>query len=200
MGYFDTERGIQEYTEMAKGYDGAELIDLLHGHLSAGSTVLELGMGPGVDLDLLSRTYVATGSDYSQLFLDHYRSQHPDADLIRLDAASLDTDRCFDCIYSNKVLHHLKRREMRASLMAQCGLLNTDGLALHSFWWGEKEDEFMEGLRFVYYTEETLADAIADSGFETLVQRRYSEMEHDDSILVLLRKLDPTHVARSNRG
>lgn len=174
---------------MTRGFDGAELIDLLHTYVPAGSTVLELGMGPGVDLDLLARTYVVTGSDYSQLFLDRYRDKHPEADLLLLDAVAPRVDRCFDCVYSNKVLHHLTRSEMRASLAAQSRLLNTDSVALHSFWWGDKEDEYMNGLRFVYYTEEALADAIADSGFATMELKRYTEMEPDDSIVVVLRKI-----------
>ena len=187
MGYFHTERGVEEYTEMAKGFDGAHLIEFLGEHLTPGSTVLELGMGPGVDLDLLARTYKVTGSDYSQVFLDRYKSSHPEADLVLVDAVSPHIDRRFDCIYSNKVLHHLTRDEMRGSLLAQRDLLNADGLAMHSFWWGTGE-EVMAGLRFVYYTEETLAEAIADTGFETIELSRYSEMDPDDSIMVLLRK------------
>ena len=132
MGYFHTERGIKEYIEMAEGFDGAQLIDVLRGYLPPGSTVLELGMGPGVDLDILSGTWTATGSDYSQVFLDRYRKLHPDADLLLLDATTLKTGRRFDCIYSNKVLHHLTRDELRTSLQAQVGLLNDDGLAMHS--------------------------------------------------------------------
>jgi len=107
-----------------------------------------------------------------------------------LDATAPDTERRFDCIYSNKVLHHLTRDEVRASLEAQAGLLNTAGLAMHSFWWGDKADEEMEGLRFVYYTKESLAAIVAGTGFETVELERYSEMEADDSLLILLRKLE----------
>ncbi len=46
---------------MAAGYDGRELIAALTNYLPAGAEVLELGMGPGVDLDLLSQTYQVTG-------------------------------------------------------------------------------------------------------------------------------------------
>ena len=34
-----------------------------------GSTLLELGMGPGKDLDLLKKTYSVTGSDSSKIFV-----------------------------------------------------------------------------------------------------------------------------------
>ncbi len=189
MGYFHTQRGVEEYVEMAKGFDGAQLIDMLRSYLPAGSSVLELGMGPGVDLDILARTYEVVGSDYSQLFLDRYRKSHPGADLLLLDATAPETDRRFDCIFSNKVLHHLTREELRVSLEAQADLLNAAGLAIHSFWHGDKEDELMQGLRFVYYTEQALIDLVSDAGFEIIELKKYAEMEPEDSIVVLLRKL-----------
>ena len=46
----------------------------------------------------------------------------------------------------------------------------------------------MEGLRFVYYTEQSLEELFAGTGFGIVELRRYSEMETDDSLLVLLRK------------
>ena len=52
MGFFDTENGVDEYIKMAEGYDGTELIKILQELLPEKSTVLELGMGPGKDLDI----------------------------------------------------------------------------------------------------------------------------------------------------
>ena len=101
MGFYDDESTALQYIAMAEGYDGRELIEVLREHLPAGSSVLEIGMGPGVDLTLLSEHFDATGSDVSKFFLDRYKGAFPDADLIRLDAAELDTERTFDCIYSN---------------------------------------------------------------------------------------------------
>lgn len=53
MGYFDDEKNVQNCLEMAEGYDGAELIQVLRDYLLAGASGLELGMGPGKDLDIL---------------------------------------------------------------------------------------------------------------------------------------------------
>jgi len=72
MGYFDSEKTVEEYIEMVEGYDGAELINALKGYLPKGSTLLELGMGPGKDLDILKESYLVTGSDSSQIFVDRY--------------------------------------------------------------------------------------------------------------------------------
>ena len=186
MGYFDERKNVESYIKMAEGYDGRELIAVLKQHLPAGSTVLELGMGPGVDLDLLAETFTVTGSDSSEVFLNLYREKRPAADLLKLDAAAIETERTFDCIYSNKVLHHLARADLRRSFERQKEVLTEGGLLMHSFWYGDKEEEH-QGLRFIYYSEESLLKEIAP-GLEVVAIERYEEMEEGDSFYVLLRK------------
>ena len=66
MGYYDDAENVKEYVEMAEGFDGRELIDVLREYLAEGASVLELGMGPGKDLEMLSEHYRATGSDSSR--------------------------------------------------------------------------------------------------------------------------------------
>jgi cyclopropane fatty-acyl-phospholipid synthase-like methyltransferase len=188
VGYFDERKNVDEYMRMADGFDGRELIGILGKHLPPGSAVLELGMGPGKDLDLLAQTYTVTGSDFSSVFLDLYREKHPESDLLLLDALELETDRSFDCIYSNKVLHHLPRTQLQRSFQRQRDTLNANGLLMHSFWYGDTEEEY-SGMRFVYYTEESLLETIG-GGFEVEQIDRYEEMEANDSFYVLLRKTD----------
>ena len=186
MGFFDDAENVFEYIKMAEGYDGRELVNVLKRYLSAGSSVLELGMGPGVDLDLLAQTYRVVGSDASQVFIDLYREKHPNVELLEVDATSFCLDRNFDCIYSNKVLHHLTREDLRRSFISQREHLGEVGLLMHSFWYGDRE-ETEQGLRFVYYTKEILMDVIG-SGFEAVESSRYTEMEDEDSFYILLRK------------
>ena len=186
MGYFDERKHVDEYIRMADGYDGRELIDVLKKHLAPASMVLELGMGPGKDLDLLAKSYTVTGSDSSQIFLALYREHHPEADLIALDAVTIDTDRIFDCIYSNKVLHHLSKPDLHQSFLSQRERLSIGGVLMHSFWLGNKEEEY-QGLRFVYYEEDELLNIIGP-GFEVVASERYTEMEEGDSLYILLRK------------
>lgn len=145
-------------------------------------------MGPGKDLDLLLPHYAAAGSDASQVFLDRYRARRGDQcpELHALDAVTLSIDRTFDGIYSNKVLHHLTRSDLQRSLARQAALLNPGGIALHSLWYGDKE-ETHAGLRFVYYTEATLTPMLPTS-LEVLELERYEEMEEGDSMAVVLRK------------
>ena len=185
MGFFDTEKGVGQYIKMAEGYDGAELIRILQKYLPANSTVLELGTGPGKDLDILKKSYTVTGSDNSQVFLDKYREKHQDADLLLLDAVTVKTERRFDCIYSNKVLHHLTKEDLVKSLQRQKEILNPNGIVFHSFWKGSKTED-IEGLLFTYYEMDDLKK-MAESNFDVLAIETYAEMEKDDSIYVILR-------------
>ncbi len=186
MNYYDDEKNVETYMTMAEGYDGRELVPILRQYVPDGAAVLELGMGPGKDVALLGEHYQVTGSDRSAVFVERYRIAHPDADVLQLDAVTLDTDRRFDALYSNKVLYHLTRDEMRQSLARQTAVLHDGGIALHTLWIGDGEEE-MEGLSFTYYTEETLADVVGPA-WEILLTQRYTEMDPDDSLIVVLRK------------
>jgi len=185
MGFFDTEKGVEQYIKLTEGYDGAELITVLEKYLPEDSTILELGMGPGRDADILKKSYAVTGSDNSQIFLDKYKKNNPDADLLLLDATSLQTEQKFDCIYSNKVLHHLTKEDLVKSLQRQKEILNPNGIVFHSFWKGNKTEN-MEGLIFTYYEMDDLKK-ITGNDFEILAIETYTEMEKFDSIYVILR-------------
>ena len=186
MGWYNSKKNVNEYIKMAECYDGKILIVILKKFLPKGSTVLELGMGPGKDLNLLKRYYVVTGSDLSKIFLDLYKRNNQLADLLLLDAITIKTDRKFDCIYSNKVLHHLSKTELKESLKKQNIILKKDGILFHSFWKGNKEEEKL-GLKFVYYTKKELTKMI-DNTFEILQINEYGELEDNDSIYLILKK------------
>ncbi len=187
MGYFDTEEGVNEYLKMADGYDGRELIEKLSEYLPEGSRVLELGMGPGHDFRLLGARYQVAGSDSSTLFVDRYREIDPDADLLVLDAVTLDTDRIFDCVFSNKVLHHLERDELILSVPRQAQILEDGGLLAHALWYGSKI-EVHAGMQFQYY-EAVDVEEIFGGLFDILLVERYEELEPGDSMFVILRKM-----------
>ena len=186
MGFFDTTEGVEEYLEMAKGHDGRELIEKLLAYLPQGATVLELGMGPGTDLDLLSEHYEVTGSDNSRLFLDRYLENNPGADLLLLDAVTLDTDRRFDCLFSNKVLHHLQREDLERSVPKQADVLETGGLAAHALWYGNKIENH-SGLHFRFYRESDVEEIFGPS-FDIVLIERFEELAAGDSLFVILRK------------
>jgi cyclopropane fatty-acyl-phospholipid synthase-like methyltransferase len=186
MGFFDTEKGVQEYIKMVEDYDGSYLINELRHYLKDRSSLLELGMGPGMDLDILKKYYKVTGSDISQIFVERYKKLHPEAEVFQLDAKSLDINRKFDCIYSNKVLIHFTKQECGESFKKQKMILNPNGLLFHTFWYGDKIEEHY-GLLFVYYLEDELKDMVKND-YNILKLQRYTEMEKNDSIYLVLQK------------
>lgn len=175
MGFFDNKENVQEYIKMADGYDGSDLISILKNYLPEGSTLLELGIGPGKDLDILRKSFVVTGSDNSNVFVDLYKKNNHDVDVVELDAVTIDTEKKFKCIYSNKVLVHLEKDELIKSLQRQQEVLEEDGLLFHSFWYGNKREEH-HGLLFNYYTENELKEIIGNT-FDILEMKKYAEME-----------------------
>jgi cyclopropane fatty-acyl-phospholipid synthase-like methyltransferase len=183
MGFYDDKKTASQYIEMARGYDGEELINILRKHVPQAACVLEIGMGPGVDLRILKKYFQVTGSDNSAFFLDRFRQFDPDADLMNLDAVKLDTGRTFDCIYSNKVLHHLTDEQLAESFLRQKAILSDRGIIMHSFWRGTGSEE-CQGLKFVNQTEANLR-LLVGKVFNIVDIAVYSEMEEDDSLYVL---------------
>lgn len=186
MDYYENKETVGQYIKFTPTHDGAMLVDMLVEILPAGATVLELGIGPGKDFERLSKHFAVTGSDTSREFLQLFRQKNEHADLVRLDAKTLETERTFDCIFSNKVLFHLNRQELRESFARQHEVLNDNGLLLHSLWHGSGDDEY-SGLKFYYYTEQDIEDLLGES-YDIVKIGRHAKMAADDSVYVLARK------------
>ncbi len=181
--YYSNKDDVEKYIEMAKGYDGKDLINILVKYLNKGSSVLELGTGPGVDLKILAQYFDVTGSDYSKPFLENLAKIEPKAKILQLDAKTIDTKDRFDCIYSNKVLHHLSTDDLKQSLIRQTCVLNKEGIVAHSFWKGEGE-QYYGNTRFVYYNKEDL-ERIFSPYYNILYMEYSKDIEGDDSIFVI---------------
>ena len=186
MSFFDTEKGVEEYIKIAEGYDGSELIKDLRIFLKNGASVLEIGMGPGKDLDILKKYYIVTGTDTSKVFIKRYKKINPNADVFLLDAKKLNINRKFDCIYSNKVLQHLTKKECFKSLKKQKYLLNKNGILLHSFWYGNKTEHY-DDLLFVRYKINELKNIVKDD-YDILKTHRYKEFKKNDSFYMILQR------------
>ena len=184
--YYHTKESVQEYIKMARGYDGREAIEKLRQFLPPGSEILEIGSGPGTDYGLLKSEYRPTGSDNSPEFINHLKTSFPGDLFLQLDASSLETDLRFDCIYSNKVLHHLDDQALEASIARQFDILNPGGIVCHTFWKGEDSEIFNDLL--VNYHSDTGLRSIFEKHFEPLLIQYYQEFEEDDSILFIGQK------------
>jgi cyclopropane fatty-acyl-phospholipid synthase-like methyltransferase len=184
--YYENAANVENYTKFTPSHDGGLLVDTLAAWLPKGATVLELGMGPGKDYQLLTQRFKVTGSDFSNAFLDRYRAKDPAAELLQLDARTLDTEQRFDAIFANKVLMHFSAAELQQSIARQHEVLNDKGLMMHSFWYGEGQKEF-DGLTLVYHNEQDLTAMLEDS-FDILALEKHAKMSEGDSIYVVARK------------
>lgn len=184
--YYKTKESVTEYIELAKDVNGAELIEKLKEVLLSNSTLLEMGSGPGSDWKILNECYSVTGSDNSSEFLNHLNKEYPKGNFIHIDAATINTNKTFDGIYSNKVLHHLKDDELINSIKRQSEILNSNGIICHSFWKGEGFEIF-KGLYVNYHSEEQFKDYFKNY-FEILSIESYQEFEAGDSLLVIGKK------------
>ena len=168
---------------MCDEYDGSELYYIIYNHLHENSTLLELGCGPGNDIIHLQKRYEVTGSDLSDEFLRRGKKRFSEVSFLKLDAVSIKTDKVFDCIFSNKVLHHLTLEDLKKSLKRQQDIIKLNGIFAHTFWQGEKEFT-MEGMLFIYHNREKLLNLVSQY-FTILEAYDYKEFEEGDSIFIV---------------
>ena len=69
MNFYNDPLKVDEYEKICEGYDGKELYKVLDQYLAEQSTLLEIGSGPGNDINYLLKKYIVTGSDLSDEFL-----------------------------------------------------------------------------------------------------------------------------------
>ena len=184
--YYKTQASVEEYIHLAKDISGKELIEKLKPFLNTDSALLEIGSGPGTDWKILDESYTVVGSDNSSEFLNRLIKQNPDGEFLELDAVTLKTDKYFDAIYSNKVMHHLTDEELITSVKRQAELLNSEGIICHSFWKGEGSEVF-KGLFVNYHSKGSIQKVFGDS-FDVLLLEDYTEFDEGDSLLLIARK------------
>ncbi len=185
-GYYKTKESVDEYTRLAEGYNGLQLIEKLKKLLPKNSSLLEVGSGPGSDFKILDEIYNVTGSDNSIEFLKCLITKYPTSTFLELDAVTLDTNNVYDGIYSNKVLHHLTDEELESSIEKQHKILSPEGIICHSFWKGEGSEVF-KGL-YVNYHSQLEIKKYFESQFETIFLEDYTEFDENDSILYIGKK------------
>ncbi|EEE46043.1 class I SAM-dependent methyltransferase [Roseibium alexandrii] len=187
MHYYHDKKNAVAYAEMCVGYDAAVQLEILFNVLPDGAEVLELGSGPGNDMQLLDSHYQVTGSDYSPAFVDMLTARFPDQTVMSLDAVTIAADGPFDAIYSNKVLHHLSDEELAASFSRQAQLLTPGGLVFHLVWSRLEAPEDETGLIYEARNEVALEEAMG-SAFEVLETHSFGEFDADDSLAILAKK------------
>lgn len=177
------------FETMSENYSNVWLMDKLDLYLKYNSSILELGMGRGEDFEAISKKYFVTGTDNSPIFIESYKSKHPRANVFVMNSTNINTNKTFDCIYSNKVLQHLSRDEFELSLTSQLQALKKNGIIFMTLWYGVHREELMfdGNFRLTYYTEKDIIEIIKDN-FNILSIELFSQVEEDDSMLVVLQR------------
>ena len=160
MEFYNDPLKVDEYEKMCEDYDGSDLYNILSRYLKEKSTLLELGCGPGNDISHLRKKYSVTGSDLSDEFLERCNIKYKDVSFVKLNAVSIDTDKKYNCLFSNKVLHHLNLKALDKSFKRQQNVITPDGIFAHTFWLGDKEFT-LEEMLFVFHNREKLLNLVS---------------------------------------
>jgi ubiquinone/menaquinone biosynthesis C-methylase UbiE len=186
MKTYTTPNGVNGYIKMCEGFDNSKFEKSILRYLKKGSSLLEIGMGPGNDFKWLSEYYSITGSDYTKEFINRAKARFPKGDFKILDGISLKTNKKYDGIYSCKVYQHFELELIEKALNRQFKILNNEGIIIHSFWIGDTI--FDDGdMRAIYHDKDKLL-ALIDKKFTILEQVVYEEFEPHDSIFILAKK------------
>ncbi len=177
---------VRSYFNMVKELSNDQYIQLLKRYLKESYKALELGSGPGLDLDLLSQKYDVTGSDCSKEFKNLYQELSGKNPYQILDAIEFSLATKYDAIFSNKVMIHFSEEEILKSLFSQKKSLNDGGIVFHTFWRGNSM-ESKDGLVFHYYEIDNL-QILFKSFFEIVEVGYYSEIDEEDSVYIVAKK------------
>ena len=97
---------------------GAELIELLAPQ--KGERILDLGCGTGHLTHQMAFTGAeATGLDISPAMIEQARTNYPDLDFVRADAAAFEFAQPFDAVFSNAALHWMTEPEAVVACVAR---------------------------------------------------------------------------------
>ncbi len=117
-------------------------------------TALDIGCGSGGRLMrcLEVRGLEVTGIDVSKEMVRLAQSNHPQSNLIQADIETWDTETRFDFILAWDSLLHLPLCSQEQVLSKICGLLNPDGVLIHSFGdaVGDERLDDWKGQKFSY--------------------------------------------------
>ena len=173
---------------MCEGYDNSKFKQKIQKYLKTGSTILEIGMGPGNDYKWLSESYKVTGSDYSSEFINRAVDKFPNGNFKVLDAITIDTMNKYDSIYSCKVYQHFELSEIEKALIKQAMILTDNGIIIHSFWIGNSVFE-QDDMKAIYHDKTKLLSIISNN-FQILEEKVYEEFEPNDSVFIIAKKKD----------
>ncbi len=172
------ERTLDHYRQSAEAFragtrdhDVSQNIAALLKHIHAPSPlrILDLGCGPGRDLQTFSALgHVAVGLDGAEPFVAMARADSGcevwHQDLLRLELP----DAAFDGIFANAVLFHLPSRELPRVLRQLYATLKPGGVLFCSNPRGNNEEGWSGGRYGCWYDWPTWRAQLCAAGFEEL--------------------------------
>ncbi len=182
--FFNDKNFVEEYYKMIEGFDNSFVIEQFKKNVPYSHTVLELGFGTGLDYLSLREHYKIIPSDNSDVFIEKFKQLY-NIQAQKIDAANIIIDKKFNCIFSNKVLHVFNEEEMRKSIECQYNTLLDNGMIFHCMWYD------INGINDEYstrYNEEKIQKVLG-SKFEVIYFKKYSEIDENDSIIFIGKKI-----------
>ena len=144
-------------------------------HLTGQSQVLDLGCGPGRDVDFLTHLdCTVVGLDLSAGMLLEARKHLPQARLVQAELRNPPlASECFDGIWACASLLHLPRTDLNPALTELVRLLRKPGGVLYLAMKGGQGEQWATGgngrrIFFAFYQPDEIETSLAQAGFQIL--------------------------------
>jgi SAM-dependent methyltransferase len=161
----------QDFWEGTRGHDVSQNIAALLRHIEGKPpfTILDLGCGPGRDLQVLAGLgHVAVGLDGAQRFAQMAR-ENSGCEVWLQDLLALELPPAhFDGVYANAVLFHVPSQELPRVLVELCAALKPGGVLFSSNPRGNNEEGWNRGRYGAYHDLESWRRYMTRAGFTEL--------------------------------
>jgi ubiquinone/menaquinone biosynthesis C-methylase UbiE len=161
---------IEKYCaeSVAANYGEAFFDSLDRGSIGRPIEVLDIGCGPGVDVDVFAEVgYDVTGVDVTPSFLREGSDRVPEAAFVRGDMRNLPfADASFDGLWASASFHHVPSADASPTLREYRRVLRPGGNLFVSTKRDEEVDDDDTERHFEYYQPQEFRGMLKGAGFE----------------------------------
>lgn len=163
------EKYIQNVDPLYPAQEGEKFMKLLH----KGSTILDLGCGPGRDTKIFTeKGFKVTGIDLSEKMIEAARKRVPNADFRVMNLKKLlFTEAQFDGIWASAAYLHIPRQNIPQALGEARRVIKNHGVFFVSVKKGEgeilKTDDRYDGVKkfWSFFQKSEIEDVLTKAGF-----------------------------------